>query len=178
MYGTADATAGATTLFTETAGATALFTVIAAIVFLGSGLYRGVWRYASLNDLFAITRAVSMTVVIFAFAMFIWMRLEPLPRSVLLPYLVHSLDRENARHAAETEVEEQERRDPPGVRHRVRRRLVPHANCGANILHGWQVSSMEYAMQTTDGCFLMRRSILLFFCFSSPSSSPSSSPRR
>ena len=64
--------------------ATALFTVIAAIVFLGSGLYRGVWRYASLNDLFAITRAVSMTVVIFAFAMFIWMRLEPLPRSVLV----------------------------------------------------------------------------------------------
>mmetsp|Transcript_620 Transcript_620/g.2285 ORF Transcript_620/g.2285 Transcript_620/m.2285 type:complete len:224 (-) Transcript_620:22-693(-) len=57
----------------------------------------------------------------------------PLPRPVLLPYLVHSLDREHARHAAETEVEEQERRDPPGVRHRVRRRLVSHADCGAHV---------------------------------------------
>ena len=39
--------------------AAALFTVIAATVFWLSGLYRGVWRYASLNDLWAITRAVS-----------------------------------------------------------------------------------------------------------------------
>jgi len=64
--------------------AAALFTAIAAIVFWSSGLYRGVWRYASLNDLWAITRAVSLTVVIFAFAMFIWVRLETLPRSVLV----------------------------------------------------------------------------------------------
>ncbi len=64
--------------------ATALFTTISAIVFWSSGLYRGVWRYASLNDLWAITRAVSLAVVIFAFAMFIWLRLEPLPRSVLV----------------------------------------------------------------------------------------------
>ncbi len=62
----------------------ALFTAIAAAVFWSSGLYRGVWRYASLNDLWAITRAVSLTVVIFAFTMFIWVRLEPLPRSVLV----------------------------------------------------------------------------------------------
>ena len=64
--------------------ATALFTAIAALVFWMSGLYRGVWRYASLNDLWAITRAVSLAVVIFAFVMFIWVRLEPLPRSVLV----------------------------------------------------------------------------------------------
>ena len=64
--------------------ATAIFTVISAIVFWSSGLYRGVWRYASLNDLWAITRAVSLAVIIFAFAMFIWVRLEPLPRSVLV----------------------------------------------------------------------------------------------
>jgi FlaA1/EpsC-like NDP-sugar epimerase len=64
--------------------ATALFTGIAGIVFWSSGLYRGVWRYASLNDLWAITRAVSLAVIIFAFAMFIWLRLEPLPRSVLV----------------------------------------------------------------------------------------------
>ena len=64
--------------------ATILFTAISAAVFWGSGLYRGVWRYASLNDLWAITRAVSLTIIFFAFAMFIWVRLEPLPRSVLV----------------------------------------------------------------------------------------------
>ena len=64
--------------------ACALFTVIAGVVFWASGLYRGIWRYASLNDLWAITRAVSLTVVIFAFVMFIWVRLEELPRSVLV----------------------------------------------------------------------------------------------
>ena len=35
----------------------ALFMVISAVVFFFSGLYRGVWRYASMNDLLAITRA-------------------------------------------------------------------------------------------------------------------------
>jgi FlaA1/EpsC-like NDP-sugar epimerase len=64
--------------------AATLFTAIAAMVFWLSGLYRGVWRYASLNDLWAITRAVSLTVVIFAFAMFLWVRLESQPRSVLV----------------------------------------------------------------------------------------------
>ena len=68
----------------EWLAATLLFTAIAAIIFWASGLYRGVWRYASLNDLWAIVRAVSLAVVIFAFAMFIWVRLEPLPRSVLV----------------------------------------------------------------------------------------------
>jgi len=62
----------------------ALFTAISALVFWSSGLYRGVWRYASLNDLWAITRAVSLAVVTFAFIMFIWVRLEPLPRSLLV----------------------------------------------------------------------------------------------
>jgi len=61
-----------------------LFTMICAAVFWPSGLYRGVWRYASLNDLWAIFRAVTIATLIFAFVMFIWVRLEPLPRSVLL----------------------------------------------------------------------------------------------
>ncbi len=61
-----------------------LFMVICAVVFWPSGMYRGVWRYASLNDLWAITKAVTAAVLIFAFVMFIWTRLEPLPRSVLL----------------------------------------------------------------------------------------------
>ena len=66
------------------AAACLLFTVICATVFWLSGMYRGVWRYASLNDLWVITKAVTTATLIFAFVMFIWVRLEPLPRSVLL----------------------------------------------------------------------------------------------
>ncbi len=58
------------------------FTAIAAGVFLFMGLYRGVWRYASLNDLMAITRAVTLVVLIFLLAMFLWTRMHTLPRSL------------------------------------------------------------------------------------------------
>src|SRR3546814_2102562 len=37
-----------------------LFTAVCGIVFLTTGLYRGVWRYASMNDLVAIVKAVSL----------------------------------------------------------------------------------------------------------------------
>src|SRR5271165_3755067 len=60
------------------------FTVIAASVFLLTGLYRGIWRYASLPDLFNIARAVTLTVAVFLPAMFVLTRLEALPRSTLL----------------------------------------------------------------------------------------------
>jgi FlaA1/EpsC-like NDP-sugar epimerase len=60
------------------------FAVIAACVFRLTGLYRGIWRYASLPDLFNIARAVSLTVLIFLPAMFVLTRLEGLPRSTLL----------------------------------------------------------------------------------------------
>ena len=63
---------------------TILFTVIAAGVFWYMGLYRGVWRYASLNDLLAITRATAAVVLIFLVVMFLWTRLETLPRSTLI----------------------------------------------------------------------------------------------
>ena len=46
-----------------------LFGFIAAIVFLHQGLYRGVWRYASLNDLIAITRAVTLVILLFLLVM-------------------------------------------------------------------------------------------------------------
>ncbi len=59
-----------------------VFTAIAAAVFLFMGLYRGVWRYASLNDLMAITRAVTLVVLIFLLAMFLWTRMNTLPRSL------------------------------------------------------------------------------------------------
>ncbi len=58
------------------------FTAIAAAVFLFMGLYRGVWRYASLNDLMAITRAATLVVLIFLLAMFLWTRMDTLPRSL------------------------------------------------------------------------------------------------
>ena len=60
------------------------FTLIAASVFLLTGLYRGIWRYASLPDLFNIARAVSLTVLLFLPVMFVLTRLEALPRSTLL----------------------------------------------------------------------------------------------
>ncbi|HYU13547.1 MAG TPA: nucleoside-diphosphate sugar epimerase/dehydratase [Stellaceae bacterium] len=62
----------------------AAFTAIAAIVFLVTGLYRGIWRYASLPDLFNIARAATLTELIFLPVMFVFTRLETLPRSTLL----------------------------------------------------------------------------------------------
>jgi O-antigen biosynthesis protein WbqV len=61
---------------------TAAFMGIAGGAFLFMNLYRGVWRYASLNDLMAITKAVTLTVLAFAAVMFVWTRLADLPRSV------------------------------------------------------------------------------------------------
>jgi O-antigen biosynthesis protein WbqV len=63
---------------------TIVFTAIAAFVFLFMGLYRGIWRYASLNDLVAITRAVSLTVLLFLLVMFLWTRVQDLPRSIVV----------------------------------------------------------------------------------------------
>ncbi len=60
------------------------FTVIAAGVFYFMNLYRGIWRYASLNDLIAIARAATLVVLTFLLVMFIWTRLETLPRSLPL----------------------------------------------------------------------------------------------
>ena len=61
----------------------ALFVAISAIVFWLSSLYRGVWRYASMNDLIAITRAVTITVLVFLLVMFLWTRFQNLPRSFI-----------------------------------------------------------------------------------------------
>ena len=47
-------------------------------------LYRGVWRYASINDLLAIIRAVTLVTLIFLLVMFLWTRLNNLPRSLLV----------------------------------------------------------------------------------------------
>lgn len=61
---------------------TALFAIIAAVVFLGSRLYRGIWRYASMSDLVALTKAVTLVVLLFVPLMFFVSRLEAVPRSL------------------------------------------------------------------------------------------------
>jgi O-antigen biosynthesis protein WbqV len=61
-----------------------IFVAISAVVFWLSGLYRGVWRYASINDLMAITRAVTITVFTFLLVMFLWTRFLNLPRSIII----------------------------------------------------------------------------------------------
>src|SRR3972149_3346587 len=60
---------------------TATFALIAAAVFWWTGLYRGVWRYASLNDMVAITKAVTLVILLFLAFQFLATRLEDFPRS-------------------------------------------------------------------------------------------------
>ncbi|MBT5665032.1 MAG: polysaccharide biosynthesis protein, partial [Rhodospirillaceae bacterium] len=60
----------------------ATITVTAAVVFSLSGLYRGVWRYASTRDLIAIAKAVSLVIAVFVPVLFLLTRLEDMPRSL------------------------------------------------------------------------------------------------
>lgn len=62
--------------------ATVLFAVIAAAIFLPMGLYKGIWRYASMNDLIQITKAVTLAVLVFSLILFVVSRSEFLPRSL------------------------------------------------------------------------------------------------
>jgi O-antigen biosynthesis protein WbqV len=66
------------------AQATMLFTVVAGTVFMSSRMYRGVWRYASINDMLTITKAVTLTVLVFLAFLFLTTRLQALPRSFLV----------------------------------------------------------------------------------------------
>ncbi len=63
---------------------TVLFAAVAAVVFASMKLYRGVWRYASLDDMTAIAKAASLVILIFLPLMFMLNRLEALPRSIVL----------------------------------------------------------------------------------------------
>ncbi|MBC7952367.1 MAG: polysaccharide biosynthesis protein [Rhodospirillaceae bacterium] len=64
--------------------ATGMFSVLAALVFLSQKLYRGVWRYASVRDLMALTRAATLTILLFMAVLFLVTRLDALPRAVLV----------------------------------------------------------------------------------------------
>ena len=58
------------------------FAAVAGAVFWWTGLYRGLWRYASLPDLLGLLRAVSIVVLVFFPLMFVFNRAEDLPRSL------------------------------------------------------------------------------------------------
>ena len=61
--------------------AAAVFAAIAGACFWILDLYGGIWRYASLNDLMAISKAVTLSILIFVLLMFMLNRLEWTPRS-------------------------------------------------------------------------------------------------
>jgi O-antigen biosynthesis protein WbqV len=62
---------------------TLLFTCTCVGIFIYMRLYRGLWRYASMQDMVTIVKAVTLSVMIFAILMFTINRLDGMPRSVL-----------------------------------------------------------------------------------------------
>ena len=63
---------------------TLIFTIVCALTFWRIGLYRGIWYYASLNDLIAIFKAVTLAILIFLPVLFVITRLEDFPRTSLI----------------------------------------------------------------------------------------------
>ena len=63
---------------------TIIFTTVCSITFWRTGLYRGIWHYASLNDLIGIVKATSLAILIFLPMLFFITRLEDFPRTSLL----------------------------------------------------------------------------------------------
>ncbi len=61
-----------------------LFTAVSITVFISMRLYRGLWHFASMEDLVTIVKAVSLAVLVFAFLMFTISRLDGFPRSTLI----------------------------------------------------------------------------------------------
>ncbi len=59
-----------------------------AVVLWWTGLYRGLWRFASFQDLWNITRAGAFGALVIALGLFLFSRLEGVPRSVLVFYPV------------------------------------------------------------------------------------------
>jgi O-antigen biosynthesis protein WbqV len=63
---------------------TVAFAAIGLVVFFFTGLYRGLWHFASFRDLLAIARAVTLAILVFLPVAFVATRLADLPRSALL----------------------------------------------------------------------------------------------
>ncbi|MEY2697643.1 MAG: hypothetical protein RL333_1781, partial [Pseudomonadota bacterium] len=62
--------------------------VVQAIVFSRLGLYRGVWRFASVPDLIRISKAVLLGVLLISVTLHLYTRLLWVPRSVLPLYVL------------------------------------------------------------------------------------------
>lgn len=62
-------------------GMLAAFVALAAVAFRSQRMYDGIWRYASVDDLIAIARGVTLLVVAFTVGLFLFNRLEGFPRS-------------------------------------------------------------------------------------------------
>lgn len=63
-----------------------LVLLVQGLVFRWTGLYKGVWRFASLPDLWNILRAVIFGSLAIGLSLFLYNRLAGVPRSVLLLY--------------------------------------------------------------------------------------------
>ncbi|MEX2481910.1 MAG: nucleoside-diphosphate sugar epimerase/dehydratase [Gammaproteobacteria bacterium] len=66
-----------------------LVVVVQALVARHFGLYKGLWRFASLPDLWNIIRAVGLGALIIGVGLFVISRLHGIPRSVLVLYPVY-----------------------------------------------------------------------------------------
>ena len=56
------------------------------VIFWITGLYKGLWRFASLPDLWNILRAATLGVLAIAVTLFLYNRMQTVPRTVLLLY--------------------------------------------------------------------------------------------
>ncbi len=65
-----------------------LVLVVQGLIFYWTGLYKSVWRFASLPDLWNIVRASAIGALSIGLFLFLYNRLEGVPRSVLLLYPV------------------------------------------------------------------------------------------
>ncbi|UXI70709.1 nucleoside-diphosphate sugar epimerase/dehydratase [Tahibacter amnicola] len=63
-----------------------LVLAVQAVVFWWTGLYKGLWRFASLPDLWNIVRAGISGALLIAITLFLYNRLATVPRAVLLIY--------------------------------------------------------------------------------------------
>ena len=63
---------------------TILFTVVCGVIFWRMRFYRALWRYASLSDLIALTKGVTLAILIFIPLLFFATRLEDYPRSATI----------------------------------------------------------------------------------------------
>jgi O-antigen biosynthesis protein WbqV len=63
---------------------TLAFAAVAGVVFQYTGLYRGIWHFASLRDMLAILRGSLLSLLIFLPLLFVFTRLADYPRSALV----------------------------------------------------------------------------------------------